>query len=288
MRLVAVVATLGRDKPLAALLESLSAQSRPVDQIVIVDQNADDRVQHVLSDFKDLPIKHIHDPTLRGVNRSRNHGWKNAEGDVFFFPDDDCWYPPETCERALGLLTSKNADVVSGRAAAPDGRTINGRFSMQAGWVDRTSAWFTQIEWIFFISGEALEKTGGFDEEIGPGSGTRWGANEVQDLSLAAISQGYRQYYEPSLIAHHEEIKLDVVASSDFKRLGQYARGFGYVLGKQNYGYLTLLTWVSRPLVGAVLSLVKANITRARLQVLVSFQRWLGYFEGRQQLSVRK
>jgi len=288
VKLVAVVATLGRDKELTVLFDSLRLQSRPVDEIVVVDQNHDNRVKDVLETYRDLPITHVHDPDLVGVNRSRNHGWQHATGDVFFFPDDDCWYPAETCETVLAHIRTHKADIVSGRAAAMDGRTINGKFDDQPGWVTRTSAWFSQIEWIFFISRPALEATGGFDEAIGPGSGTNWGANEVQDLSLAAMTQGFHQYYDPNLIAHHEEIKLDNVSAGDFKRLAKYARGFGYVLGKHSYGYKSLLWWSLRPVAGALVSLTRANPKHALLQLRMSSERFLGYFEGRRHLEEQK
>lgn len=285
MKLVAVVATLGREKELIPLLDSLRIQSRPVDEIVIVDQNRDDRVKNLLADYKDLPIKHIQDPSLVGVNRSRNAGWQRTNGDIFFFPDDDCWYPQNTCNDVLDCFQLHKADIISGRAADISGRTINGKFNKDSGWVSRSSAWFTQIEWIFFVSREALDATGGFDESIGPGAGTSWGANEVQDLSLAAMSKGFRQYYDPDLIAHHEEIVLRRISHIDLTRLSKYARGFGYVLGKHSYGYASAFWWCGRPFVGAFVSAVSLKPRLALLQLKMSQERMRGYFEGKRYLK---
>jgi glycosyltransferase involved in cell wall biosynthesis len=278
---VAVIATLGRAEELAPLLQSLGAQSRPADRIVIVDQNTDTRLEPVLAEFPDLPLCHLRNAPVPGVNRNRNLGWKQTLGDIYFFPDDDCWYPADFIERALSVLNGQGCDIVSGRASAPDGRSINGRFLSSAAWVDRENAWFTQIEWVLFLTRAVLEQTGGFDERIGPGAGTPWGANEVQDLSLAALQKGFRQYYDPALTGHHAEFEI-AGSSPDVLAKGKaYARGFGYVLRKHGYGWRRAVYWALRPAFGACLSMLQGSPVTARYQLAVASGRLEGYWRAK-------
>ncbi|WP_170403085.1 glycosyltransferase family 2 protein [Ruegeria arenilitoris] len=277
----AVVATLGRTDELTRLFETLRHQSRALDEIIVVDQNSDSRLVPVISDFGDLPIIHIQDESLRGVNRSRNHGWRHSSGDVVFFPDDDCWYPKDFIELALSKLESTDADIVSGRAASEDGQSINGKFLDQAVWVDRKTAWFTQIEWVIFLRRKVLEDTGGFDERIGPGSGTPWGANEVQDLSLTALSKHYRQYFDPDLFGHHAEMIVTGTDAQSLEKGRHYARGFGYVLAKHSYGWGSAIYWAARSVTGALVSACRGEFGMARYRLCVAQGRLNGYQKSR-------
>lgn len=278
----AVVATKGRSAELVRLLDSLAAQDHPVAEIIIVDQNEEDILSGPLEPFGDLPIKHIRRTDLKGVNANRNHGWQISTGDVAFFPDDDCWYPAGTLSKAAAMLEA-GADIASGRAAAPDGRSINGRFLETACAVDDKSAWFTQIEWVFFIRRPVLDATGGWDEAIGPGAGTPWGANEVQDLSLAALARGFSQSYDPGLFAHHAEFDASSLDAQGRKRARHYARGVGYVLAKHGAPLRTGVYWGLRPLLGAAAALLKGQIGLSSYRWMSGLGRLSGYLAARRQ-----
>ncbi len=87
-----IVATVGRTQELNRLLESIAAQSLTSLELIIVDQNADDRVKELLED-SEYPFLCFHVRSPRGLSRARNVGINLASGRIFCFPDDDCWYP---------------------------------------------------------------------------------------------------------------------------------------------------------------------------------------------------
>ncbi len=90
MRFSLIVATLGRSTEISALLESLLAQGRDDFEVIIVDQNADDRVAPVLAPYAPrLPIAHLRS-AIRNANHARNLGLRAARGKIVTFPDDDC------------------------------------------------------------------------------------------------------------------------------------------------------------------------------------------------------
>ena len=90
-----VISTFGRRQELIFLLESIERQSVSDFEVIVVDQNEDDRLANSLKDRRwSFPLTHVRSPYPRGVCRGRNLGWRQARGRILIFPDDDCWYPP--------------------------------------------------------------------------------------------------------------------------------------------------------------------------------------------------
>ena len=71
-------------------LESLIRQSRPPDEVVVVDNASEDHTRDVVVGFEGkLNVKYIYEP-IRGIPRARNAGLKASTGDIIAFIDDDC------------------------------------------------------------------------------------------------------------------------------------------------------------------------------------------------------
>src|ERR1700759_5362286 len=88
-----IIATLSRTTELRQLLESFTQQEFSDYEVILVDQNDDDRLQQVVDEFAGrVPIERIFSP--KGVSTARNYGIREASGELIAFPDDDCWYPP--------------------------------------------------------------------------------------------------------------------------------------------------------------------------------------------------
>ena len=122
LRFDLVVATVDRTEPLAALLASLEAQTHRRFRVVVVDQNADERVAMLLASHPGLETLHLR--SARGLSRARNVALPRLTGDVVAFPDDDCTYTPDLLERvAARFAGDAGLDGLTGRAAAGDGAT---------------------------------------------------------------------------------------------------------------------------------------------------------------------
>lgn len=90
-----IVPTLGRTTELITLLTSVHRQDRDDVELIIVDQNDDDRVLRIVEAFSErLTIRHERS-TLKNPSDARNLGMSLANGEIVAFPDDDCWYPDE-------------------------------------------------------------------------------------------------------------------------------------------------------------------------------------------------
>jgi glycosyltransferase involved in cell wall biosynthesis len=274
-----VISTIGRSKELRALFDSLARQTLTPFEIIIVDQNIDQRLAHLIKEYEErLPIKHIHTPGLLGACRGRNIGWQSSSGELLLFPDDDCWYPADFLERAVSILIKTGADFVSGRSADEAGRSINGRFENNPCWVDRKTVWTTQIEWAVLMNRLVLTVTGGFNETLGPGAGTPWGSHEIQDLTLRAMKAGFHQFYDPTLYAHHESM-LTQNPDKRLRKKGRfYARGMGRVLRIHGYGVQHAFYWALRPLIRIIETLLFFQLKCALYYKEICIGRLEGYF----------
>jgi glycosyltransferase involved in cell wall biosynthesis len=272
-----VVSTLGRTASLKALFESLAGQDYRNFELIIVDQNDDDRLKPLFG-TKTWPftLRRIHAPGQRGLSLGRNTGWIQAEGSIVAFPDDDCLYPPWLISRALGKIAETGADVLAGRAADENGQSINGRFERDAQWIDRTNVWTTGIEWVVFFKRSALLAVGGYNTNIGVGASTPWQACEGQDIMLRAMAAGLKCFYDPSLYGHHEEMNIYNPDAPICRKGRMYGRGMGHVLRIHGYGLGSSLKLVSFPTIKGLFFLFRCNIRRFLYYRNVA----LGRFEG--------
>lgn len=80
---------------LAEAIESVLAQSRPCDQIIVVDNDSSDRSAKIASGFAPA-VEVVHEPQP-GIGAARNAALRTARGDLVAFLDaDDLWEPEKT------------------------------------------------------------------------------------------------------------------------------------------------------------------------------------------------
>jgi glycosyltransferase involved in cell wall biosynthesis len=271
-----IVSTLGRGETIIALLESLRRQTFRDFEVIIVNQNDDERLATLLADRDfGFALHHLRSPGERGLSRGRNRGWRASTGSLILFPDDDCWYPADFLERIVAEMSLAGADVMSGRAADEHGRSINGRYCESKAVIDKANVWTTQIEWVVMFRRYVLEKVGGYDENVGVGAFSAWQSGEGQDIMLRALAEGYKCMFDPTIVGHHAELNITQPDHAMCKKGRSYGRGMGHVLRKHQFGWAEKMRWSLRPLAGAILYLPR-NIKRSYYYFAV----FLGRLEG--------
>jgi len=193
-----VVATVGRSDELRPLVRSLLAQHERRFELLVVDQNSDDRVDAVVAPLRaaGLTVQHLRLAT-RNSSLARNAGLQQARARWVAFPDDDCWYDPDTLARAVARLDLPDApDALIGlwvELDAPAPRLDLGAWRQFRG---GAASMIVQ-----FMSTQAVRRWGGFDERLALGSW--YGGGEETDLLMRALQLGARWVHEPGVRVHH-------------------------------------------------------------------------------------
>jgi len=275
MKFSLILATLGRDVELARCLASIAAQSHREIQLIVVDQNDDDRVERLGASIA-WPFEFVHLHCAPGLSRARNVGLTAVTGDVVGFPDDDCWYDPDLLARVARELAERpGCDGVSGRSIDATGQPSDPGFPIEPAPLDSYNVWTSAISYAIFLRRPVCEAVGGFDETLGVGAQTPFGSAEETDYLIRALATGAKLEYRPSLAVRHPN-KNQIPGPAGLDRTRRYAAGMGRVLAKHRYplGYRAWM--VARPLAGAL-------VAAAGLQGAVSRRRWAvasGRMEG--------
>lgn len=263
LRFSLIVGTIEKTYTLERLLASLHAQTHGNFELIVVDQNPDERIAPVLAPYKSkLSILHLRQKS-RGLSRARNLGLRNVNGDIVAFPDDDCEYPPDLLDTvAQFFVTNPERDGVIGRSIDKNGKTSMGRFDTKAGLVTKLNVWARSIEYTTFLRRESI---GGvwFDKSLGVGAGTAWGSAEGTDYLLRLLNQGAALYYNPDLVVVHASF-VPPYATMAARRAYSYGCGMGRVLRKHRYPLWSRMKYLVRPLGGMVLSLIRWRLPEAK------------------------
>lgn len=270
-----IVATFGRLAQTRRLFESLVQQTCKRFELIVVDQNVDGLLDGLVLEFASrLNLRHLH--SEKGASRARNVGLAQATGAIVAFPDDDCWYFPDTLERVERFLADQpHADGVCGRSLFVPASGGRQRFAPQAGWISAHRVWFQVTAFALFLRRRVTDSAGGFDETLGPGAGTLWGSAEESDLVMRALQQGRRIRYWPALRIRHPGLSGEPGAF-EVARERSYARAMGRVLQLRRRPWIEVGYFMMRTSAGFLV----ACLLRQKWQVVRRRQIVLGIWEG--------
>ena len=252
-----VLATYGRCDDVGRCLQSLAAQTDSNFEVLLVDQNADDRLVPWVTQYTaaGLAIQHIRmdKPSLSGA---RNLGIDKANGAIVGFPDDDCWYEPDVValvRHAFGSQPPKDGVVANWveQSAVRNPHMTNEVLSSQAwrafrgGDASSISLFFTRV---------LLTNLRGFDVRMGVG---QWyGAAEETDLILRALAAGAVLQRVPNARVHHLYGAAPTgTLSQRYQRARVRARGTGAIYAKQRLGAWTVARGLLAPVLLPLLRL---------------------------------
>jgi glycosyltransferase involved in cell wall biosynthesis len=249
-----ILATIGRVREVGEFLAALARSHYPEVELIVVDQNSDDRLGPILAAYKErFSIMQIH--SAPGLSRGRNQGLRYASGEIVAFPDDDCWYPPSLLSDVDNWFRSHpDFDGLSVCSRADSGERSNAFWDRQGGVITEHNVWRRAISISVFLRSPVIKATGDFDECLGIGSGTDWGSGEETDYLIRALRGGFRLYYEPALSVIHPRSLGD---ERTLARAYSYGLGYGYVLRKHRYPFYFVVYCWFRSLGGMLLALAR-------------------------------
>lgn len=270
-----VLATLGRADELGRFFVSILGGHRESVEVIVVDQNNDDRLLGIIDAARQqgIAINHIR-VARKGLSYARNVGLREARYDLVGFPDDDCWYEPHACE---AICTEFRSDDLL------DGLVVR--------WVDRHDGYLQRTvidagqqrkfrgipiaSICLFFRTQILRDAGNFDERFGVGE---WfGSSEETDLMLRILAAGHRICYCPEIGVRHfwsgSSIALSGSVASIFRNAKLRARGTGAIYAKHSLGVWVVVKGLLAPATKTIL--LTAGIR--------SVAYWAGTFFGRMQ-----
>ena len=231
MKVSLAIATIGRTAELERLLDSLCAQSYQNFEVLIADQNPMGFLTDSLNRYEGkLRIRHFVIPP-RGVSAARNALFPYLDGDIVAFPDDDCWYEPDTLKQVVAFFTQMQeiGSIMGVWGHCLSAPQLNPQ-DMQPRPIS-TYRIFTRGEtYVQFYRRAIIDKVGGFDEELGPGTGLPYGGGEDTDYLLRAAQMG-PVWRVPAVHLLHP---LQNSKQINKEKLRMYAQGRMKLLQKHN------------------------------------------------------
>jgi GT2 family glycosyltransferase len=230
-----VVSTRNRPRDVAACVKSILANAYNGFELLVVDQsNRADQESAISEVGPDDRLRWV-PTTTRGLSVSRNLAVAATRAPILAFTDDDCrvsetWVADTAAEFAadpeLGLLFGsvvlRPEDRARGYAAEFEPEQ---RRELRGALPDAHASWGVGAN--MAIRRSVFERVGVFDTVLGAGAPLF--AGEEIDLTLRALSQGFKVAYSPGTSVVHLGVREGAEAS---RLMRGYGIGLGATLGK--------------------------------------------------------
>ena len=262
-----------RRKELIFFVESLNAQERVKlkdIQLIFIDQGENRDIFDKLD--KRIELTYIKTKHC-SLSHARNIGLKYVKGQYIGFPDDDCWYEPETLKLVLQYLQQGKYQGVTGKGTNENGipTSIFPNSSSELTVEKRCAA----ISYTIFLKFCPDIK---FDEIMGVGSPYNIGAGEETDYLLMHMEKyKYRIFYDPLISIHHPTSNI-YDKKTILSRSYSYARGAGYLMQKHKFSIAYKIKQFVRPIGGMIIHILKGDYFSFRKSYLIFKGRLEGYF----------
>jgi len=109
-----IIPVFSRPNEIDELLESLTLQTLPPSEVIVVDDGSEEKCEDVVKGFENrLPVKYFFKENS-GQGFSRNYGFERASGDYFIVFDSDCIIPPEYLQNVEQAIVKYQYDLFGG------------------------------------------------------------------------------------------------------------------------------------------------------------------------------
>lgn len=260
---------------LKRFLDSLNAQVG-IDfkdiQLIFIDQGDNREIFRDIN--SEIDFEYIK-TTPCSLSKARNVGLKYVKCEYVGFPDDDCWYEPDTLSKVFSLLHGKYDGVVC-YGSDENNKPTNSfaQYSQKISKYNHCGA----ISYTIFLK---FIKELSFDENLGVGSSHKFLSGEETDYLIKFIENSSSDvFYSRDICVHHPLAKSDYF-DSETKKAYYYARGRGYLLRKHSYPFILKFKALCRPVVGILFYSICLKLRKAKRSWNILKGRLDGYRESK-------
>lgn len=230
-RISVVIPVYNEESMIGPCLEAVLAQSRPADEVIVVDNNSTDRTADVLAEFEHEVIV-LHEP-LQGVQHARNRGLNAATGDVIVRIDADTRLPAGHLAEVARTFGDPLVDAATGpvnyydvtlpRVVARGDALVRGIWTVPNGrldWIFGANMAIRRPAWLAVSAGLCADES----------------HHEDLDLGIHLREGGYRVRYERGLAAgtSSRRIKGDFAGFRNYLLMTE--RGYAQHVGRLRRG----------------------------------------------------
>lgn len=195
----AVIPCYNGERFLGPAIEALLNQTRPADEVIVVDDGSTDGSAGVAQRYPQVRL--IQHKGNKGLSQARNTALETAAGDTIVYTDVDAYADSGLIQAMVAEYTSDDIGGVGGQGIESNIRNIydlwrKSHASQTSGDHPNRNAGFLWGLCSSFRK-QALEKVGGFDTFY------RTNAEDV-DITLRLRKAGYRLVYTPDARVYHQ------------------------------------------------------------------------------------
>jgi glycosyltransferase involved in cell wall biosynthesis len=275
-----ILATLGRDIELARFLKSLASQTYRDFELIIIDQNQDNKIDSIVEkSIGCFPVKQIK-VDFSGVAKARDYGIQHARGKIIAFPDDDCVYEVDVLERVVDEFERKEelAILVGGLYDFSKTKFSVGTNSYKHKKFSHLNIMGVECTHFFNLS-KINKKHFYFDHDFGIGS--KYFSGEGFELLYRLMRAGYKAFYAPDIRIYHANMDKEDHALNG-NRIFKYSFGMGAFVRKfANEGDPLMIYYILRKMfVAPIFKILLAVFLFNPKKLSYSYNNFKGVWQG--------
>lgn len=259
-----VCTTIGRTEALKRQLDALAnSDLAEAVEFILVDQSPEQSCAELLRS-QGLPGPWKITTSGRGASVGRNAGLALATAPIIGFPDDNCWYAPDTVRKVLAALDA-HPDIagISAKQVTADGSPSMLRWLDHEVDVSRKNFMRSTICSTMFLRRSALPSVAPFDEKLGTGSAGWLGSGEESDLLLRVLASGGKVHFNPDIVVYQDDDRAD--PDDEFvEKMLRYGVGMGNLWRRHRLPVTLLAYYSARKALGSVVRAVQGQRIRSR------------------------
>jgi glycosyltransferase involved in cell wall biosynthesis len=230
MTISVIIATYGRNIALKNLLASIKRQDYKEFEVIIIDQNTDNRVDKIAHKIQISPKKlTVIKQQTKNLSEARNRGIKRSFGDIYFFPDDDSKIPHDFFSKIADQF-EKNAKIDFISVPVFENNDDMSKFNRDKykAITAKNARTLTTATSILYKK-NIIADIKSFDTHFGLGG--IFESSEDLDFVLRTLYSGYKGcFYTGTFVIHANPVKIYDAYTA--KRAYRYNRGFGALVKK--------------------------------------------------------